>query len=242
MASKDQSGKDADKKSMKSRPPERNQGRKGLSGQIEPAGAFQRVTEAIQLRPQDILFLQKSVGNRAILQVLAQRRQARSADSSMQGTYGKADTLQLQSDEAPSESGEASTDSEDSDHDIKEKKLNDNGITIRSSGNCSDKTKSNCTSLDGMRDESIDGLIEFKKKVGVDLVVTGGTEVGHAAGTYSHANGYKIDISLNAEVSKYIKDNFTKQDKKRGDGATVYKDADGNKFALESNHWDITFI
>ncbi|WP_248581427.1 hypothetical protein [Nocardioides sp. InS609-2] len=39
-----------------------------------------------------------------------------------------------------------------------------------SSGGCSDRDNSTCTSFDGLR--------------------RAGAEVGHAAGTYSHANGY----------------------------------------------------
>jgi hypothetical protein len=38
--------------------------------------------------------------------------------------------------------------------------------------------------------------------------VQGGTEVGHSSGTYSHYNGYKIDIGLNTCHSNYIKGSF----------------------------------
>ena len=40
--------------------------------------------------------------------------------------------------------------------------------------------------------------------------VTGGTEVGHADGQYSHYNGYKLDFSLTSGLSSYIKNTFTR--------------------------------
>jgi hypothetical protein len=135
---------------------------------------------------------------------------------------------------------DAGTEKTETEAEKTEKKLNDNGITISSSGNCRDKTKTNCTSVDGIRTQTVDGIIAFRNAVGVDLVMTGGTETGHASGKYSHANGYKVDIALNDKVAKYIKDNYTSKGT-RSDGAELYEDDAGNEFALEGNHWDITF-
>ncbi len=68
----------------------------------------------------------------------------------------------------------------------------------------------------------------------------GGTETGHASGTYSHWNGYKLDISLNTCINNYITNSFTYIGL-RGDGAKQYQASSGNIYALEGNHWDITF-
>ena len=121
-----------------------------------------------------------------------------------------------------------------------ETRLNENGITIHSSGDCRDRNNARCTSVDGMRQETLDGVIAFRNAVGVDLVMTGGTEVGHSTGPFSHANGYKVDVSLNPTVNRYIEDNF-EHTGQRSDGAELYRDPNGNVYALEDDHWDITF-
>lgn len=110
------------------------------------------------------------------------------------------------------------------------------GFVISSSGNCSDKTNRSCTSLDGMRDLTITRVKELQSAVGTGLVVTGGTEVGHAAGTYSHANGYKIDLRPNTQLNSYIENNFTKT------SGSKWKDSRGNVYYRHGppDHWDIT--
>jgi len=53
--------------------------------------------------------------------------------------------------------------------------------------------------LNNIRLSSLKGLAELKKRSGVGrLVITGGTERGHAPGRFSHRNGYKIDLGLNS--------------------------------------------
>lgn len=111
-------------------------------------------------------------------------------------------------------------------------------FTVRSSGNCSDKNRRECTSLDGIRDLTITRIKELQTAVGVPFIVTGGTEVGHAAGQYSHANGYKIDIHPTAALNQYIATNstFTKI------GTTKWKDSRGNIYYRHApDHWDILF-
>lgn len=120
------------------------------------------------------------------------------------------------------------------------------GISIHSSGNCSDKTNPTCTSLDGIQQSTINGLVDFAKKSGLSLVVTGGTEAGHAGGTYSHGTGFKIDISSNGSdsVSQYIKNNFSYSGDRPGyHGGPTYKDQNGNEYTFETrlHHWDITY-
>jgi len=150
-----------------------------------------------------------------------------SASSTSAGQAGAAEgPNDAPSQQAPAEAAEAT--------------LNDSGITLQSSGNCRDRNNSTCTSVDGMRQETVDGLIAFRNAVGLDLVMTGGTEVGHSAGEFSHANGYKVDISLNPTVNQYIENNF-EHIGQRSDGAELYEDPNGNVFAREGNHWDIIF-
>ena len=116
------------------------------------------------------------------------------------------------------------------------------GISVRSSGNCSTRSVSTCTSLEGVNSGTIDGIITLKKASGCALTITGGTEVGHASGTYSHSNGYKLDISKTNCIGGYITSAFTRT-ATRGDGAPQYQSAAGNIYADESwaNHWDILY-
>ncbi|HET8842455.1 MAG TPA: peptidoglycan-binding protein [Ktedonobacteraceae bacterium] len=118
--------------------------------------------------------------------------------------------------------------------------LHNAGVAVSSSGNCSTRSNAHCTSLDQIRAATINGVIAFKNHSGCAVTVTGGTEVGHASGTYSHYNGYKVDISHTSCVTNYIHSHFTYKGL-RGDGAPMYDDASGNRYADEGNHWDITY-
>ncbi|GGW82447.1 hypothetical protein [Streptomyces griseoloalbus] len=113
-------------------------------------------------------------------------------------------------------------------------------ISWSSSGGCSNRENSRCTSFTKINKPTIAGLVAFKKASRCAVRVTGGTERGHASGTYSHYNGYKADIALNSCVNKYITSRF-KHTGKRSDGATLYKSPAGNVYAREGNHWDITY-
>jgi hypothetical protein len=64
---------------------------------------------------------------------------------------------------------------------------NQNGITL------------NNTSAEGVREVTVLGAMQIKNAAGVDrMVITSVTSGQHASGTYSHANGYKIDIGKNS--------------------------------------------
>jgi peptidoglycan hydrolase-like protein with peptidoglycan-binding domain len=109
------------------------------------------------------------------------------------------------------------------------------GIGVSSSGGCSNRCATNCTALKGIRPATISGIINFKSVSGCSITVTGGTETGHASGTYSHWNGYKVDISMSSCVSNYIRSHFTYI------GGNKYRDGSGNIYYYEVNHWDITY-
>ncbi|ODM95324.1 hypothetical protein Ocin01_11354 [Orchesella cincta] len=114
------------------------------------------------------------------------------------------------------------------------------GVTVTSSGGCSDRNKPTCTSFDSARENTVAGLVTLKTASGCVINVTGGTETGHASGTYSHWNGYKADISLNTCINNYVTGHFAYIGV-RGDGAPMYQSAAGNIYAKEGNHWDILY-
>ncbi|MDP2669319.1 MAG: hypothetical protein Q8P07_05865 [bacterium] len=122
------------------------------------------------------------------------------------------------------------------------KQLADAGITdadIKSTGNCSDKTKSNCTSLDGMQQSTINEMIAFKNAcTGCAMTITGGTEVGHEAGACSHSNGCKFDMGKNTKVDSYITTHYTPI-VPPSFGTSQYRAPDGYIYTNEGNHWDV---
>ena len=114
------------------------------------------------------------------------------------------------------------------------------GITWSSSGGCTTRSVSTCTSFEGLRQSTVDGAKTLKRASGCALNITGGTEVGHASGTYSHYNGYKLDFSRTTCLTGWIHGTYTYIGL-RGDGAPQYRAASGNVYADEGNHWDVTF-
>jgi hypothetical protein len=112
------------------------------------------------------------------------------------------------------------------------------GITWSSSGNCSDRNNPACMSFEQLNLATAQGAQTLKRDSGCALNITGGTETGHAAGTYSHWNGYKLDYGKNTCVTNYIKSGFTYIGL-RGDGAPQYRSGSGNIYADEGNHWDV---
>ncbi len=114
------------------------------------------------------------------------------------------------------------------------------GVGWTSSGGCTDPGNSTCTSFEGIRQATIDGGITLKNASGCGLTITGGTETGHAGGTYSHANGYKLDFSRTTCLTSWVHGTYTYIGL-RSDGAAMYEAGSGNVYADEGNHWDVTF-
>jgi hypothetical protein len=112
-----------------------------------------------------------------------------------------------------------------------EAQLSAAGITYTSSGGCNNKAKSSCTSYNGLLTGTVDGAITLKKACACSVVITGGTETGHASGTYSHGNGYKLDFRKNNKLDAYIKNSFTKISN-RGDGYPRWKSNAGNIYCV----------
>ncbi|GLB44933.1 hypothetical protein LshimejAT787_1900110 [Lyophyllum shimeji] len=123
-----------------------------------------------------------------------------------------------------------------------EARLKPNGITASSSGGCTTRSNPHCTSYQGILSGTVDGVITLKKAAGLSsLVITGGTEVGHASGTYSHYNGYKVDVQHQTRLDNYIHSAFTRI-ANRGDGYPQWKAPSGNLYCDEGTHWDITYF
>lgn len=114
-------------------------------------------------------------------------------------------------------------------------KLRKSNITWSSSGNCSNRHNPTCTSFSHIKSGTIKGIRTLKRASGCKINITGGTETGHASGTYSHWNGYKLDITPTRCINRYIKRSFTYI------GGNMWRSAAGNLYYNESNHWDITY-
>ncbi|MFF0249575.1 hypothetical protein ACWEU6_00290 [Streptosporangium sandarakinum] len=119
-------------------------------------------------------------------------------------------------------------------------RLKRSGLSWKSTGGCVDRTIGQCTSLDTVRRTTVASVIALKRASGCPIVITGGTEVGHAPGRYSHAKGYKLDIQPNSCVNDHIIRHYP-FDGIRDDGAPLYR-APNALYARELDHWDILFF
>lgn len=129
-------------------------------------------------------------------------------------------------------------------HGNAQNQLRTGGVGWASSGNCSSRYISTCTSFEQINQGTLNGALTLKRASGCSITITGGTEVGHAAGTYSHFNGYKVDVATSRTVTtcidRYVRAHFTYVGN-RADGAPQYRSAAGNIYANEGAHWDITY-
>ncbi|MEV0198332.1 hypothetical protein [Nonomuraea sp. NPDC050691] len=125
-------------------------------------------------------------------------------------------------------------------HDLAAGFLEEAGMRYKSSGHCTNRRIFTCTSLDKVRTGTINRIIDLKRESGCPITVTGGTEAGHAPGRFSHGSGYKLDISHNRCIDRYVTDHYPRT-RTRGDGSALYRSDAGTVFADESDHWDILF-
>ena len=114
------------------------------------------------------------------------------------------------------------------------------GITWSSSGNCTNRNNSTCTSFEQLNLATAQGAVTLKNASGCALNITGGTETGHASGTYSHWNGYRLDYSKYTCVGNYIKTYFSYIGL-RGDGYPMWQSGSGNIYTDEGSHWDVLY-
>jgi len=109
------------------------------------------------------------------------------------------------------------------------------GVSWSSSGGCTDRANPACTSFDQVNLMSIQGAITLKQASGCAMNLTGGTEVGHAEGEFSHWNGYKLDFSLSPCLDDHITTRFTPI------GGDKWQAASGNVYFREVDHWDVVY-
>ena len=62
------------------------------------------------------------------------------------------------------------------------------------------------------------------------------TSMVFAAGSTSHANGYRVDLNASACLAGHIQRNFTPV------GNGIWRAASGNQYLNEGHHWDVTFF
>ncbi len=116
------------------------------------------------------------------------------------------------------------------------------GVSVNNAA-CTGSNGSGCTNVGGMRTATVQQVTTLSNlctKCGI--VVTGGSEPGHAVkGSYTHGNGYKVDLrNSNAALNDLLK-NLRRTGSRGGDsGGPIFKDNCGNEYVNESNHWDIT--
>lgn len=114
---------------------------------------------------------------------------------------------------------------------------------LRAAGLGPDNIKAG-VSLEGIKQNTICGIINFKNESGLNnIVITSGTDGMHSTrGTYTHKNGFKLDLRINPQIDNYIRSNPNyRQGQTRRDGAAYYIGPRGNGFYREGNHWDIAF-
>lgn len=115
------------------------------------------------------------------------------------------------------------------------------GIPWSSPDDCADRNNPRCTSFEQVRQSSVSGVITLKKYSGCHITVTGATETGHSTDTtYSHWNGWKLDLRLTDCLETYVGEHFAYQGL-RGDGWPHWKAASGNVYTKEGTHWDVLY-
>ncbi len=114
------------------------------------------------------------------------------------------------------------------------------GLRWISSGHCARRSNRHCTSFDGLRPSTLNGALDLREASHCGLVISGGTERGHAGGPISHHAGYKLDILPSRCLDRYIRHHYRHR-RTRGDGARQWQAANGTMYAREPSHWDITF-
>jgi hypothetical protein len=126
-------------------------------------------------------------------------------------------------------------------------RLKQAGIGISSTGNCSDQGNKTCTSLQGIKKDTIDELVEIKADCSrCDMTVTGGTETGHsvAQNGVDHQDGYKVDVAATQSLTQFVENTPSEfqPDGARGSDPRYVDRSTGAIWVYEisKNHWDIT--
>lgn len=124
---------------------------------------------------------------------------------------------------------------------MREDLKNNYGITVNAPA-CKDGGTSGCTNIVGMTPTTFKGVTDLKKACNCSILITGGTEGGHASHGPSRA---PLDLSFDSNLEKYILAN------QKGPVIMVqggkypqYTSSIGNRnatFVKESDHWHVVF-
>ncbi len=103
-----------------------------------------------------------------------------------------------------------------------------------------------CVNLQGVNSATLNEVINLSKNcakcTAYEVFITGGTEPGHSEnGSYTHTNGYKVDLRPSNNIDTYIK-TFAKIGT-RSDGSEQWQAPSGAIYAYEKYgdpHWDVT--
>lgn len=93
-----------------------------------------------------------------------------------------------------------------------------------------------CTSVAGLQQVTIQHLVLLKQHAGVteSIMLTGGSELGHK----THSGGKQVDIGFgSSKLNSYIRS--LPEAGTWSDGTQLFKDACGNIYASEKDHWHI---
>lgn len=109
---------------------------------------------------------------------------------------------------------------------------------------------SNMTSLIGIKPALLEYIIGFEKTLNfnrqnpIKLIISGGTERGHAGGKYSHAAGWKIDFAKDPELKSWFRENNWQKTYRYhyGRQEVGYLDPDAPfVWWEERTHWDVGY-
>jgi hypothetical protein len=115
-------------------------------------------------------------------------------------------------------------------------------LTEQSNGRITVNYPAPRTSLEGVRSTTIQGVLALWNACGnCNMVITGGTESGHAPGAYSHGTGYKLDLRPNSALDRAIYNRIAASCRIPPPLNTNCAGTDGNIYRYEANHWDVCF-
>ncbi len=104
------------------------------------------------------------------------------------------------------------------------------------------------TNLSGLRSTTISGLTGLSNSCGgCNIQISGGTESGHEPGTFSHTNGYKLDLTPSTALDNVIYNRIATSCRIPPSLNTNCAGMDGNTYRYEPNssgnghHWDVCF-
>lgn len=118
------------------------------------------------------------------------------------------------------------------------------GVAINHAACPANSTGQGCTNVGGMQGATVQQIIALNGICGgkCGITVTGGSEPGHAKGTYSHGNGYKVDLRLGTPIDGIIAQQKYYVGQRTGDhpGPGYTDNCGQNQYVKESDHWDAT--